>query len=76
MDLELVYPAENRCESSGIPAGAFPNPPRGQVGPGSGPKFDDFRSLPTPKKPKTLLIALEFDFLLSHALCGNVRHNK
>ncbi len=35
--LNLVYRAEHRCESSGAPAGAFRRPPRGRIGPGSGP---------------------------------------
>ncbi len=38
MGLALIYRAEYRCESSGAPAGAFPRPPRGQVGQGSCPK--------------------------------------
>ncbi len=36
--LQLIYRAENRCKSSGAPAGAFPKPPRGWVDPGSGRK--------------------------------------
>ncbi len=36
--LELVYPVENRCTSSGASAGAFPRHPRGRVGPRSGSK--------------------------------------
>ncbi len=52
MALDLVYRVENRCNSSGAPAGASPRPPRGWVGLGSGPK--SAISGPTP-----LLIALE-----------------
>ena len=48
MALELVYRSENRCKLSGAPAGAFPRPPRGRVGPGSGPK--SAISGPTPHK--------------------------
>ena len=59
MALELVYRAENRCKSSGAPAGAFPKPPRGRVGPGSGPKSTISGPTPATKKRKTLLTALE-----------------
>ena len=38
MGLELVYRADNRCESSRAQDGAFPGPHRGQVGQGSCPK--------------------------------------
>ncbi len=38
MALEFVQRAENQFKSNGAPAGAFPKPPRGRVGPRSGPK--------------------------------------
>ncbi len=51
MALEFVYRAQNRRKSNGAPAGAFPKPPRGRVGRGSGPKSRI--SGPTPRtKPK------------------------
>ncbi len=59
--LELVHRAENRCESSGAPAGAFPRTPPGPGWAGKRPKIVDFWSYPSPlrKNLKTLLTALE-----------------
>ena len=54
MALELVYRAENRCKSSGAPAGAFPMPPRAPpknikpfycIGDGKVAKRDSVRTL-------------------------------
>ena len=52
MDLDLVYRAENRCQSSWASAGAFPRPPRGRVEPGIGPKSMIFghTTPPTPEQ--------------------------
>ena len=48
MDLDLVYRAEHRCQSSWASAGAFPKPPRGRLEPGIG-----LSGHTTPPKPKT-----------------------
>jgi hypothetical protein len=52
MALKLVYRAEHRCKWSGAPAGAFPKPLRGRVGPVSSPKSTISGPSP-PKKQKT-----------------------
>jgi hypothetical protein len=73
MVLELVYRAEDRCNSSGAPAGTFPSGPRGQVGPGSGPKSKisgPTHSHPPDKNLKTLLTALEAPFGIDLANVG------
>ncbi len=50
MALEIVYRTENRCKSSGAPAGAFPKPPLGPGWDGTRLNIDDFRSYPPPRK--------------------------
>ena len=53
MALELVCRAENRCKSSGAPAGAFPKLPRAKLG-REAAQTRRFPILPhpSPKKPK------------------------
>ncbi len=73
MALEFVNRAENRYKSSGV----FPKPPRGRVGPGSGPK-STMSGPPPPKENnlKTLLTALELRLLttwLSVMVTGPLR---
>ena len=60
MAFELVYRAEDRCKSNGLPAGAFPRLPWGRVGPGSDPKstISGHTTSPPRKKIKNILTAL------------------
>ncbi len=51
--LELIYRTENRTESSGAPAGAFPRPPSAPGWAGKRPKIAEFRSYLPPPPPQT-----------------------